>query len=217
MPLILTSDFPSSAPSEVVERLRATGDAPRIAWIPPDTEGNHAHFDEARQRFSGLGFDRLEPCDIDREKDDVQLAYLYEFDVIYLSGGDPVRFRFNMFRSGLSHQLRRCLAAGRLVVAASAGSLLLTPNVSIFRLQTEPLETVLADRSRFDAMSAVPYELLPHANRADAALWDKVRRYSRQVENDIVALPDGGALFDAGDSFAAIGEVARYRLGVPVT
>ena len=217
MRLILTSDFPSSAPAEVVERLRAAGDSPRIAWIPPDTDGSHAHFDAARQRFSALGFDRLEPCDIDREKDDVQLAYLHEFDVIYLSGGDPVRFRYNMFRAGLSGGLRRCLAAGRLVVAASGGSLLLTPNVSIFRLQAESVETVLDDRGRFDAMGAVSYEVFPHANRCDTGLVAKVRRYSEHVDNDIVALSDGAAMFHSGDSFEAVGEVTRYRLGAAVT
>ena len=217
MRLILTSDFPSSAPAEVVECLKAAGDSPRIAWIPPDTEGSRSHFDAARQRFSALGFDRLEPCDIDREKDDVQLAYLHEFDVIYLSGGDPVRFRVNLFRSGLSGQLRRCLTAGRLVVAASGGSLLLTPNVSIFRLQTESVDTVLDHRGRFDAMSAVAYEVLPHANRCDAALLDKVRRYSEHVANDVVALSDGAALLHSGDSVAAVGNVARYRLGATVT
>ena len=217
MRLILTSDFPSSAPAEVVERLKASGDSPRIAWIPPDTDGGHTHFDAARQRFSALGFNRLEPCDIDREKDEVQLAYLHEFDVIYLSGGDPLRFRYNMFRAGLSGGLRRCLAARRLVVAASGGSMLLTPNVSLYRLQTESVEAVLNDRGRFDAVSAVSYEVLPHANRCDAALLGKVRRYSEQVDHDIVALSDGAALLHAGDSFEAVGEVARYRLGVPVT
>jgi peptidase E len=217
MRLILTSDFPASAPAEVVERLKAAGESPRIAWIPPDTEGYHAHFNDARQRFSALGFDRLEACDIDREKDDVQLAYLHEFDVVYLSGGDPLRFRFNMFRSGLSGHVRRCLTAGRLVVAASGGALLLTPNVSIFRLRAESLESVLGDRGRFDAMSAVPYEILPHANRCDQALLGKVRRYSEHVEHDVVTLADGAALLHTGDAFAAVGEVVRYRTGVPVT
>ena len=77
MNVILTSDFPSSAHPRVVERMKAVAPQPRIAWVAPDSADGHAHFDHASARFAELGFDQLEYCDIDEEKDDVQLAYLY--------------------------------------------------------------------------------------------------------------------------------------------
>jgi peptidase E len=216
MSLILTSDFPSTAHPTVVEHIKALGQQLRIAWIAPDTEGGHLHFDSARDRFGQLGFDHVEYCDIDQERDDVQLAYLYEFDVIYLSGGDPLRFRFNMLRAGLGGRLRQCLAAGRLIVAASGGALLLTPNVSVYRLQSESLEHVLATRGRFDAVGAVPYEFLPHVNRHDAAFLEKVRAYSAHIDVDIIAVPDGGALIhQAPETFEAVGRITRFRRGAP--
>src|SRR5262245_3496097 len=148
MNVILTSDFPSSAHPNVVGRMRAAAPRPRIAWVAPDTAGGHTHFDHAATRFAELGFDHLEYCDIDEERDDVQLAYLYEFDIVYLSGGDPLRFRFNMLRTGLSGRLRQCVTLDRLIVAASGGSLLLTPNVSLYRLQSESVDAVLDTCSR---------------------------------------------------------------------
>jgi peptidase E len=212
MNLILTSDFPSSAHPAVVDRISAVGREPRIAWIAADTKSGQTHFDEARRRFAALGFTQLEYCDIDRQKDDVQLAYLHDFDVIYLSGGDPLLFRYNMLRAGLGGRLRQCFAAGRLVVAASAGSLLLTPNVSLFRLQSETVEDVLATRGRFEALAAVDYELLPHVNRLDAAMLDKVRRYAEHVEHGIMGLADGAALcHNATGAFEPIGEAIRFR------
>jgi peptidase E len=215
MNVILTSDFPSAAHPRVVDRMKAVAPQPRIAWVAPDTAGGHAHFDQAIARFAELGFDQLEYCDIDQEKDEVQLAYLYEFDIVYLSGGDPLRFRYNMLRTGLSGRLRQCASLDRLIVAASGGALLLTPNVSLYRLQSESVEEVLDTRGRFDGMSAVPYEVLPHVNRWDEGFLDKVSRYSAKVDNDIIALADGAALFPQTEhAFQYVGDVIRYRRGV---
>ena len=215
MNLILTSDFPSRSPDAVVERMRAAAPRPRIAWIAPDTASGHAHFDDAVQKFREFGFDELEYCDIDEEKDDVQLAYLYEFDIVYLSGGDPLLFRYNMIRTGLSGRLRQCVSLDRLIVAASGGALLLKPNVSLYRLKSESVDEVLASRGRFDAVGAVPYELLPHANRHEPEFLDKVARYSAQVDNDILAVNDGGAVFpETPHAFDYVGEISRFRRGV---
>lgn len=214
MNLILTSNFPSQAIDVVVTRMRAVTPDPRIAWIPPYTDAEGAFFADARERFGALGFHQLECVDIDEDRDDVQIAYLHEFDIIYLSGGDAVRFRYNAIRTGLSGRLRQCAAAGRLIIAASGGALLLTPNVSLFRLQTESLDDVLATRGRFDAIGAVPYEFLPHANRVDVAFLEKVQHYSRRIDHDIVALADGGAILHTSpDSSAVVGNFTRYRRG----
>lgn len=215
MTVILASDFPTSAPPRIVDRMKAAGERPRIAWIASDSTEGRAGFPAAVARFAELGFDNLEYCDIDEERDEVQLAFLYEFDIVYLSGADPLRFRYNMLRTGLSGRLRQCVTLDRLIVAASGGAPLLTPNVSLYRLQTEPLDEVLASRGRFDGMHAVAYELLPHRNRWDAAFVEKVRLYSEHVETDILALADGAALFPAtAHAFDYIGDVVRYRKGI---
>jgi dipeptidase E len=214
MNVILTSDFPSTPTEPVVGAMRAVAATPRIAWIAPVTGADGERFAEAQQRFAALGLDQLECVDIDEERDDVQIAYLHEFDIIYLSGGDPMRFRFNAIRAGLAGRLRQCVAAGRLIVAASGGALLLTPNVSLFRLQNESVDDVVATRGRFDALAAVSYELLPHHQRWDASFLEKVRGYSARIDNDIVALADGGALFHQGSGKADVfGPITRYRKG----
>jgi peptidase E len=214
MNLILTSDFPTTPNERVAARMRTTARDPRIAWVPPFTDTAHTRFHDATRAFNTLGFKQVECVDIDEERDEVQIAYLHEFDVIYLSGGDPIRFRHNAIRSGLSGRLRQCIAANRLIVAASGGALLLTPNVSLFRLQDESLEDVLATRDRFSALGAVNYELLPHLHRWDAGFLAKVRSYSQGVEHEVIALADGGAIVHAGDdAVERLGKVTRYRKG----
>jgi peptidase E len=213
MDLILTSDFPATPNPRVAAAIAARRERPRIAWIPPYTDASGSYFGEARQQFGAVGLSELECVDIDEDRDEVQIAYLHEFDVIYLSGGDAVRFRYNAIRSGLSGRLRQCAVAGRLIVAAGGGALLLTPNVSLFRLQSEPVDAVLATRARFDALGAVNYELLPHANRWDAAFLAKVRDYSAQVENDVIGLADGSAMWHSASEVESNGPITRYRKG----
>jgi len=213
MALIVTSNFPADAAPRLVERLQAVAAAPRIAWIAPQTEGGRANYEQAVASFSHLGFTQLEYCDIDREKDDVQLAFLHEFDIIYLSGGDPIAFRYHLLRAGLGGRLRQALAAGCVIVTASGGSLLLTPNVSVHRLRSESLGAVLATRARYDALSLVEYELLPHLNCCDEALIGSVQRYAATTAQEVIGLPDGSALLHETPAagFDAIGENRRFK------
>jgi peptidase E len=214
MNLILTSDFPSTPNDRVLARMRAVGPDPRIAWIPPFTDPGGGFFRDAAERFGALGFTQLECVDIDEDCDQVQIAYLHEFDIVYLSGGDPVRFRYNAMRSGLSGRLRPCLAAGRLVIGASGGALLVTPNVSVFRLQDESVDAVVAARARFEALGVVDYELLPHINRWDDAFLAKVRDYSSRIDRDIIGLPDGGAVLHSDGRIGEVsGAITRFRKG----
>jgi hypothetical protein len=215
MNVILTSDFPAAAHPLVVERMKAVAPQPRIAWVAAETAGGHAQFDQAAARFRELGLDQPEYCDIDEQKDEVQLAYLYEFDIVCLSGVNPLVFRYNMLRTGLSGRLRQCASLERLIVTASGGSLLLTPNVSLYRLQSESVEAVLETRGRFDGMSAVAYEVLPHLNRWDREFLDKVSDYSSRIDNDVIGVPDGAAVFaETEHAFGYVGAVVRYRQGV---
>ena len=215
MNLILTSDFPSTGNAVVLARMRSGGTNPRIAWIPPGTDAGGERFRRAQEQFAWYGFDRLDYCGIEAEADEHRLAQLDQYDILYLSGGDPIRFRRTMLHTGLSEQVRQCLAAGRLVVAASGGSLQLTQNVSLFRLQGAGIDDVVARRSEDQALSVVAYELLPHLNRCEPAFLDKVRQYSERVDCDIVALADGAAvLHNSRDDYHCVGQAAIFRQGV---
>lgn len=203
MNLILSSDFPATEHAAIVEHMRARATRPRIAWIPPFTGADD--FAAATDRFAKLGFDALECCDIDQNLDQVQLAYLHEFDIVYLADDDPIRFRFNAIRTGLAGRLRQCVTSGRLIVAAGGGAMLLTPNVSAWRLASEPVDEVLNASTRFDGIGMVSFELMPHWNRLDAEVQARVGRYAERIDHDIVTLPDGSALLASDPaSFAPV-------------
>jgi peptidase E len=211
MRLVLTSDYPASADERVSRLLRASHPDPRIAWVSERTDA--AAFATAREQFAALGFSNLEAVDIDEDLDQVQIAYLHEFDAVLVTAEDAVRLRYNALRSGLSGRLRQSAAAGALLLTAGWGGALLTPNVSLWRLQFEDAGAVIATRGRFDALGAVDYELLPHAARWDGAVEARVLEYSAAVEHDILAVADGGAVFHLDGAAETTGVAARYRKG----
>lgn len=144
MNLALTSDFPSTAIPAVLDVMRSLEPRARIAWIPPCTAIGRERFITARALFASYGFVDVSYCDIDEEPDDSLLDHLAEFDVVYLTGGDPIGFRRNILRAELPARLKACLAAGCLVVGASGAAMQLTKNISLFRLTTAPLDEVVA-------------------------------------------------------------------------
>src|SRR5262245_42843555 len=215
MPLVLTSDVPSTPNQVVFDRIRASGTRPRVAWIPPFTGPGLKYFPRAQQLWDAFGVFDLEFCDIDEAPDERQLAALDRYDVIYFSGGNPIAFRRNILRTGLAARLREFMNIGRTIMAASGGSMQFTPNVSLYRLETIALEQVLWEHGAYDGLGFVDYELLPHANRFDSAFLEIVRLYSERVPHDILALADGAAiLHEARGGCRCIGEGVRYRKGL---
>ena len=214
MNIALTSDLPSTGNQAVFGLMRNRHPHPRIAWIAPFSAAGRERFPIAQNQFSAYGFSNLEYCDIDEEPNETQLAALDQYDVIYLSGGDPIRFHQNILRSGLSTRLQQSLAVGCLLVAASGGSMQLTRNVSLFRLLFTPLDRVLAERHEFDALGIVDYEILPHVNRLESSLLEKVRCYSEQIDHDVFGLADGAALlYKNSDDYMCVGQVIRFCKG----
>lgn len=212
--IALTSDFPLTVNQAVLELMKKRYSQPRIAWIPPFTHTARERFPVAQEQFAAHGFSNLEYCDIDQEVNEIQLVALDQYDVIYLTGGDPIGFRQNILRSGLSTRLRQCLDAGCLVVAASGGSMQLTKNVSLFRLVDNPLNKVVAEYKDYEALGIVDYEFLPHLNRLESSFLEKVRRYSEQISHDVIGLADGAALlYVNSDEYLCVGQVTRFQGG----
>lgn len=215
MNLALTSDFPSTDNPAVVEAIRSRSDRPRIAWIPPVSDLGGKRLALARERFASYGLPDLEYCDIDGQADKEQLDRIMEYDVIYLTGGDPIVFRRNILEIGLHQRLQEYIDAGGFVVAASGGAMQVTKNVSLFRLETCPLAEVVAHHAEFESLGIVGYELLPHLNRLEPSFVETVRRYSEYLSHDVIALADGAAVLHsaAGQSVCG-GRAVRFRQGV---
>jgi peptidase E len=213
--LALTSDFPSTGNQAILNCMRARSSRPRIAWIPPFSAAGRERFLVSQRLFESYGFTDLDFCDIDEEPNEEQLNHLDRYDVIYLSGGDPVGFRRNMLRTRLDEYLGEYLEAGGLIVAANGGSMQFTKNISLYRLLTMPLDEVVLSFCEYAALGIVKCEILPHLNRFESSFLERVGRYSERIPHDVLAIADGAALIHAdGDRYRCVGQVIKYRDGV---
>lgn len=215
MNLALTSDFPSTANHVVFDFMRQVNPHPRIVWVPPFTEMGHKNFPNAQYLFRINGFSHLEYCDIDQEPNKEQLAHLDQYDCIYLTGGDPIGFQRNINQVGLTKKLITYLRTGRMIVAASGGSMQFTKNVSLFRLLDLTLDEVIESRGEHKALCIVDYEILPHINRFEPPFLEKVRRYSELVDNDVLGLADGAAILHSDTTnYKCVGKAISFHKGV---
>jgi peptidase E len=169
----------------------------------------------AQAIFRSLGIEHLECVDIDAEPNIAHLRLSERYDVVYLTGGDPLLFRRNIRRSGLADQLRAFRASGRIIVGASGGAMQLTQNVSLFRLQSGSVDDVITAHDEFDGLGFVDAEILPHLDKHDAAFLEKVTKYSERIPHDVIAVADGGAVIcDDEGPLRVFGEAQRFRKGV---
>ena len=100
------------------------------------------------------------------------------------------------------------------MVTASGGSIQFTKNVSLFRLLTTDLNTVLAERQEYEGLGILEFEIVPHINRLEAAFLEKVRLYSERISHEVLGLADGAALlFADSDDYLCTGQVTRFRKG----
>jgi len=109
----------------------------------------------------------------------------------------------------------RCAEAGLVQIQEQGGAMQFTTNLSVYRLLSEAVDTVIVDRDEYGALRVVRYEFLPHLNRLDQAFLAKVQRYSERVPYDIVALEDGSAMIHwQAEDARCIGRGVRFRGGV---
>jgi peptidase E len=213
MNLVLTSNLPSTPIEAVYQLMRQLGEQPRIAWIPPFEDIGNRHFAEAKMLFEAHGFKRLESFNIGIGGSESP-APLEEFDLIYLSGGDPVKFRAHLLQSNLVTHLRNCIDNGKMIVASSGGSMQLAQNISTFRLLNLEVEHVIAQRNEYGAIGIVPYEFLPHLNAHDGSFLEKVRKYSQAISHPVIGIEDGGALIHISrDEYQLIGRASIFHYG----
>lgn len=209
MPLILTSSFPVEGNDEVFQYLTQVNANPRIAWIPPVPDISGRYFQIARDAFAKHGFTRLQGINLDDLHNAGELSAA--FDLVYLTGGNPIVFRDNSLSVGLSSRLRAFLNRGGVIIGASGGAMLLTRNVALFRLEGGTFSDAVASHDALTATGLLDYEMLPHANRFGVTVIEQLGEYARRVACDVIALNDGAAIIHTtATDYGCIGVVMRY-------
>jgi hypothetical protein len=184
--VVLTSNFPragNEAVAAIVHRECADGG---WAWLSPRA-GAH-RFEDARRELASYGLGDV--VALSSGLADSSAAGR----ALILSGGEPIGYREEVLQAQAHRWWPQRAPSSGLVVAASGGAMLLTLNVSSFRLLTCNVETVVNERDAYPALEWVPFEVLPHANRQTPSFVEKVARYAAPTGARVWCHPDGAAV-----------------------
>jgi dipeptidase E len=168
----------------------------------------------AREALLAAGVAEVHFFDLDTEPS----GDLARFDLIYLAAGNPYYLLARVRETEADSVLEEMVAAGRLVMGASAGALLLGRSLSALSV----FDPSVADFGCKNpaALSLVPFAVLPHANRWKARFADYPARLASAralCRSEIVELADDEGLLVQGASWQRIGGAAAGGRGAEFT
>ena len=144
-------------------------------------------------------------------KDNIQTIDVYikdkaliidEANVMYVCGGNTFHLMDQLRKTGLGDKVREFVNAGKLYLGVSAGTIVLTPSISIASVEPADLNEVgLTDMHGLDL---VPYEVSVHS--PEIVPFESVQIYAKNSRNRIYAISDKTAIKVSGNDFEIIGE-----------
>ena len=157
-----------------------------MAW-----KERNKHAVATEQRLAADGFGRVEFLDVEHEDP----TGLRGFDVVFINGGNPFHLLHHLRESGADRILRELVEAGTPVVAASAGAMVLGPDLSLAAWFTPEMNALGLTDLR--ALRLVRVMVYPHFGRREAD-EEEIRAYERCSGNGVTRLADSQALWVKG-------------------
>jgi dipeptidase E len=98
------------------------------------------------------------------------------------------------------------VAQGGVLLGVSAGSILMTPDISTSALRgkSKPIE----GETDYSGLNLVNFSFLPHCDDI-SLLLDKIRKYSQDHQSVVYAAKDSGGIIVNGDNIRWVGDVYK--------
>lgn len=195
--------------------LAALGDKHRLTVIPSALHDMaSARYTVGCLRASGLRA-RLLGTRFYRDPDCLRQVVMNS-DAIYLMGGNTFEFLDYAQRVELFDLIHEFEAAGGIVVAESAGSIILSPNIATALIPSSCPDEHLLELEDYTGMGRIPFHISPHYD--SAATSAQRDRYelaclARHSAYPVWLLADGEGLIIDGDQVVrVVGEPLRLTL-----
>jgi len=172
----------------------------RITFIPTAARPEKINFyvADGRKALERLGFivDELDVADASAEDISKKLR---GNDAIYISGGNTFYLLQEMKKSGADRILSEEIEAGKLYIGESAGSVLLSPDISYVRR----LDAVTAapELTSFESIHAISFSPLPHhTNFPFKKVVEKILKEECE-KNTLVPFRNDQVIFSNGNTY----------------
>jgi dipeptidase E len=211
--LVLYSDQEIPANHKVDQRLQALigKSHPNIGYIPSASDSEQFWYTQKRTYYAALGMDLSVYFEVDIDYRPERLPQLFACDAIHLSGGNTYHFLYWLRSRGMLSRLSEYVAGGGILIGVSAGSILITPEISSTSFCNDfPLSSeAMTDLS---ALGLVDFAFLPHLNQITNAVL-LMQKYSLQHNQAIYGCQDGDGIVIDGNKLEFIGKIQKAENG----
>ena len=163
---------------------------PRIAFIPASSDPERNYYTERKNFYSELGMEMDVYFELDKEWRPNLLGSLLDCDAIHLSGGNTYYFLHWLRRRNMMDILVRYVDRGGVLIGVSAGSILMTPDISTSALCGDE---VMEGETDFSGLGLVDFSFVPHFGDIPVDL-DDLKQYSRDKQIRVYAASDSGGI-----------------------
>ncbi len=176
---------------------------PRIGFIPSASDTERKYFNDRKAFYSRLGMNLAVYFDLGIEWNPRQREVLFDCDAIHLSGGNTYSFLVWLRRRNMIDFLVDYVEKGGVLIGVSAGSILMTPDISTSAVCGDEVPEGMID---FAGLGLVDFSFLPHFGDIAATL-DDIKRYSQEKHTRVYVAKDSGGIVIDGDKVKIIGDV----------
>lgn len=180
----------SALDNRLVELLKRRGAGRQLAYIASGPEPDRSFFRNGQSYYGRYDFDLSLFFDLDEPHAEEEIATLFAYDAIHLSGGHTGDFLERLKRSGMLGPLRDWARSGGVLIGVSAGAILMAPTIATDALFIGRRPEDITDG---DALNLVPFEFFPHLSD-DATYLPALLRYSMHTARPIVACNDSDGI-----------------------
>jgi dipeptidase E len=184
-------------------------DNPRIGFIPSASDTERKYFNDRKAFYSQLGMDLDVYFELDKEWKPGRLKSLLDCDAIHLSGGNTYYFLYWLRRRNMIDTLIKYVEKGGVLIGVSAGSILMTPDISTSALCGDEVMEGMTD---FSGLGLVNFLFVPHFRDIPVTL-EGLKRYSRDKQRVVYAARDSGGIVVTGNELKCIGDIIKIDEG----
>lgn len=180
---------------------------PVVGYIPSKADPERSYYKARQDYYSRLGMDLRVYFELDNEYQPNLLDLLLSCDAIHLSGGNTYYFLYWLRRRRLIEPLRQYVEKGGVLVGVSAGSMLMSQDISICPLWVnEPIEI----ETEFVSLGLVDFAFVPHWGSEKTPIpISVIQNYSREHCIAVYICKDSGGIIVDDNDIRCIGDVFR--------
>lgn len=152
----------------------------------------------------------LEYFDLGEKFSDKDLQKVLNFRIIYLSGGNTFGLLNYINKRNFGKILKTNLNSNGLLIGASAGSIVLTPNINVCNLPE--IDENLVELKDLTALGLVNFEFYPHFAGNEQYLKE-IKKYSKTINNPIYVCSDENGIFIDGHKVEILNNILKIQAG----